>query len=152
MDIMYWRFPTWHGYEDYVYRVESKSRLSRAGGFYCEPVAWDGSTPIVKLNGAEHRGVRCDEHGDTFPPSEIPPQKAASPVPIDAWSTQVGGDHYCKLPIQPFQYSMANGLDPMQHTIIKYVTRFRDKGGLVDLSKAKQTIDLLIAFEQSKEK
>lgn len=65
----------------------------------------------------------------------------------DVWKTQVGGDHYSKLRIQPFQYSMANGLDPMQHTIIKYVTRFRDKGGIHDLEKAKQTIDLLISFE-----
>lgn len=69
----------------------------------------------------------------------------------DIWKTQVGGDHYCKLPIQPFQYSMANGLDPMQHTIIKYVTRFRDKGGIADLEKAKQTIDLLIEWERARD-
>jgi hypothetical protein len=61
-----------------------------------------------------------------------------------ALGTQVGGDHYTKQAIQPFTYSMANKLDPMQHTIIKYVTRFRDKGGLKDLLKAKHTIDLLI--------
>jgi Protein of unknwon function (DUF3310) len=66
------------------------------------------------------------------------------------WNTQVGGDHYRKLPIQPFRYSMENGLDPMQHTIIKYVTRFRDKGGIADLEKAKQTIDLLIEWEKEK--
>jgi len=68
----------------------------------------------------------------------------------EVWKTQIGGDHYSKLPIQPFRYSMENGLDPMQHTIIKYVTRFRDKGGIADLEKAKQTIDLLIAFESEK--
>lgn len=66
------------------------------------------------------------------------------------WDTQVGGDHYRKLPIQPFRYSMENGLDPMQHTVIKYVTRFRDKGGIADLEKAKQTIDLLIEWEKEK--
>jgi len=42
---------------------------------------------------------------------------------------------------------MANGLDACQHTIIKYVTRFRDKGGLDDLEKAKHAIDLLIQHE-----
>ena len=68
----------------------------------------------------------------------------------NVWNTQVGGDHYCKLPIQPFQYSMENGLDPMQHTIIKYVTRFRDKNGIIDLEKAKQTIDLLIDYESNR--
>jgi len=66
----------------------------------------------------------------------------------EALTTQVGGGHYNALPIQPFQYSMANGLDPLQHTIIKYVTRFRDKGGEVDLEKAKHCIDLLIAYER----
>jgi len=60
---------------------------------------------------------------------------------------QVGGSHYSKLAIQPFQYSMANGLDPMQHTIIKYVTRFRDKGGRESLEKAIHTIQLLIDHE-----
>ncbi len=68
----------------------------------------------------------------------------------DVWNNQVGGDHYRKLPIQPFRYSMENGLDPMQHTIIKYVTRFRDKGGIADLEKARQTIDLLIEWEKEK--
>lgn len=63
---------------------------------------------------------------------------------------QIGGDHYTKLAIQPMQYSMANKLDACQHTVIKYVTRFRDKGGIQDLEKAKHVIDLLIEFEQSK--
>jgi len=66
---------------------------------------------------------------------------------MTALDTQVGGSHYCKLKIQPMEYSMANGLDACQHTVIKYVTRFRDKGGIVDLEKAKHTIDLLIQFE-----
>ncbi len=55
--------------------------------------------------------------------------------------------HYKQLPIQPFEYSYKNKLDPLQHTIIKYVTRFRDKNGLRDLLAAKQTIDILISFE-----
>lgn len=65
---------------------------------------------------------------------------------------QVGGDHYRKHKIQPMRFSMENGLDACQHTIIKYVTRFRDKGGIADLEKAKHTIDLLIQFEKEKQK
>lgn len=45
---------------------------------------------------------------------------------------------------------MANKLDACQHTIIKYVTRFRDKNGIEDLEKAKHVIDMLIAFEEKK--
>ncbi|MNK29168.1 hypothetical protein D3C87_475580 [compost metagenome] len=70
--------------------------------------------------------------------------------PISALAKQVGGDHYKGMPIQPFEYSMANGLDPCQHTAIKYVTRFRQKGGIQDLRKAIHTIELLIEFEQRK--
>lgn len=66
----------------------------------------------------------------------------------DALKQQVGGDHYKHLKIQPMEYSMANKLDACQHTIIKYVTRFRDKGGIQDLEKAKHCIDLLIQIEQ----
>lgn len=55
--------------------------------------------------------------------------------------------HYAKLAIQPMRYSMDNGLDPMQHTIIKYVTRFRDKGGKRDLLAARKTIDMLLEYE-----
>lgn len=68
-----------------------------------------------------------------------------------AEARQVGGDHYKNLPIQPMRYSMENGLDPCQHTIIKYVTRFRDKGGIADLEKAKHCIDLLIQYEREYE-
>lgn len=69
---------------------------------------------------------------------------------MSALQTQIGGDHYSKLTIQPMEYSMANGLDACQHTIIKYVTRFRDKGGLKDLEKARHVIDMLIEFESRK--
>lgn len=68
-----------------------------------------------------------------------------------ALDIQIGGDHYKTMPIQPMEYSMKNGLDACQHTIIKYVTRFREKGGIEDLEKAKHCIDLLIGFERGKE-
>ena len=69
---------------------------------------------------------------------------------VKATDTQVGGNHYTKLAIQPMRYSMKNGLDALQHTVIKYVTRFRDKNGIEDLEKAKHCIDMLIEFERYK--
>ena len=86
--------------------------------------------PVVLLN---------DKHS-TAPGVPLDPLKPAS-------ERQVGGDHYTKLKIQPMRYSLANRLDAAQHTIIKYVTRFRDKGGLADLQKARHTLDLLIEYE-----
>lgn len=66
---------------------------------------------------------------------------------MSAFETQVGGDHYTKLKIQPMEYSMANKLDACQHTVVKYVTRFRDKGGRRDLEKAMHVIQMLIDLE-----
>lgn len=65
-----------------------------------------------------------------------------------ALDTQVGGAHYKGMKIQPMEYSMANGLDACQHTAIKYISRFRQKGGIQDLEKAKHSIDMLIEFER----
>ena len=67
-----------------------------------------------------------------------------------ALDVQIGGDHYKSMPIQPMEFSMANGLDACQHTAIKYITRFRAKGGVQDLEKAKHVIDMLIEFELKK--
>lgn len=70
---------------------------------------------------------------------------------MSALDIQIGGDHYKSMPIQPMEYSMANKLDACQHTAIKYITRFREKGGIQDLEKAKHVIDMLIEFERNAE-
>lgn len=60
-----------------------------------------------------------------------------------ALDVQIGGNHYNKLKIQPFEYSLANNLGPAEHTAIKYLTRWKDKGGIKDLDKAIHTIQIL---------
>ena len=65
----------------------------------------------------------------------------------NAMERQVGGNHYKKYPIQPMEYAFKNRLDPLQFSIVKYVTRFRDKKGKEDLEKAKHCIDMLIELE-----
>lgn len=66
---------------------------------------------------------------------------------MKASGRQEGGNHYTKMAIQPFDYTMANGMDPMQHTAIKYISRFRQKGGTEDLRKAIHVIEMLIEWE-----
>ena len=65
------------------------------------------------------------------------------------YDTQVGGDHYKGMAIQPMQFSMANGLDACTHTAIKYLVR--KKGGKAkraeDLRKAIHCIQLLAQHE-----
>lgn len=57
-------------------------------------------------------------------------------------SQQVGGNHYKTAAIQPFEFSLANGLDAAAHSILKYVHRHADKGGLEDLRKADHIADI----------
>lgn len=64
---------------------------------------------------------------------------------------QEGGDHYKNYAIQPVDFAMRNGLDLCQANVVKYVCRFRDKGGLEDLKKARHYIDLLILYEYGAE-
>ena len=62
-------------------------------------------------------------------------------------ATQVGGNHYKKHAIQPIEYCQKNALNYCESNVVKYITRWRDKGGLEDLNKAKHYIDLLIELE-----
>ena len=64
-----------------------------------------------------------------------------------ALDTQIGGNHYKNLKIQPIEYIMANNLNYCQGNAIKYLTRYKDKNGLEDLKKAKHYIDILIQLE-----
>ena len=66
---------------------------------------------------------------------------------MTAKDKQVGGDHYKNLKIQPVEYIMANNLNYCEGNVIKYVTRYKQKGGIIDLEKAKHYIDLLIEQE-----
>jgi hypothetical protein len=66
---------------------------------------------------------------------------------IESLNYQEGGTHYKKYAIQPIEYIHANKLDFFQGSVVKYITRFRDKNGLEDLKKAKHFIDLLINLE-----
>ena len=63
-------------------------------------------------------------------------------------TAQVGGDHYRKLKIQPVEYIHANNIPFIEGCIIKYATRWRDKGGRRDLEKIKHFVDLLIELEK----
>ena len=129
-------------------------RLSETGVYrkeYASTWVWD----LSESNFIEEWRVHSDEkesHADhgVKPLACDDGPMASEQVHKSPLSTQIGGYHYTKLAIQPMRYSMENNLDPLQHTIIKYVTRFRDKNGIEDLEKAKHCIDMLIEFERDK--
>jgi hypothetical protein len=68
---------------------------------------------------------------------------------MSALLNQVSGDHYKDLPIQPVEYIHKNGIGFCEGAVIKYVTRWRSKGGFDDLRKAIHMIELLIEMEDA---
>lgn len=66
---------------------------------------------------------------------------------MDALEKQVGGNHYKNCKIQPIEFIVANNLDFLQGNVIKYICRYKNKNGIVDLEKAKHYIEMLIDFE-----
>lgn len=63
---------------------------------------------------------------------------------MSASDTQIGGSHYVDKAIQPWDYIWANGLGYFEGCIVKYVTRYAEKGGVQDLRKARHYLDKLI--------
>lgn len=57
---------------------------------------------------------------------------------------QVAGTHYKDKAIQPWDYIVGNNLGYLEGNIVKYVSRWKDKGGVDDLRKARHYLDKLI--------
>jgi len=55
--------------------------------------------------------------------------------------------HYANNKIEPIDYIIANGLTYCEGNVVKYISRWRRKGGMEDLKKAKQYIDFIIEKE-----
>lgn len=63
--------------------------------------------------------------------------------PKSALDTQIGGDHYKTMKIQPITFIMENNLSFAVGNIIKYICRYDKKNGLEDIQKARQYLDFL---------
>lgn len=78
-------------------------------------------------------------------------ESSVAPKPLPAIERQEGGGHYKSMKIQPFEYNHANGIPFAEGCIIKYVSRWKSKGGIEDLKKARHFLDLLIEAETKHE-
>ena len=79
----------------------------------------------------------------------LPAQAVATPEEEEAFamianSQQVGGDHYRDKAIQPWDYIASNELGYLEGNVVKYVSRWRNKGGVEDLKKAQHYLAKLI--------
>jgi len=66
---------------------------------------------------------------------------------MSANEIQVAGSHYKTKAIQPWDYIAANELGYFEGNIVKYVSRWKDKGGVQDLLKAQHYLDKLIELQ-----
>jgi hypothetical protein len=67
-----------------------------------------------------------------------------------AMDRQVGGSHYKNSAIQPIAFIHANDLPFIEGNVVKYICRWRSKGGISDLEKVKHYVEMLIEMEQAK--
>jgi hypothetical protein len=57
---------------------------------------------------------------------------------------QVGGSHYKTMKIQPIEFILANELPFCEGNVVKYICRYKQKGGVEDLNKVIHYARLLI--------
>jgi hypothetical protein len=65
--------------------------------------------------------------------------------------TQVGGNHYKDLKIQPIEYIHANGFDFLTSNVIKYASRHKRKNGAQDIRKAIHYCQLILKLDYGEE-
>ena len=102
----------------------------------------------IEWQNREFDKAALDVHSPWLPPPPVADAEANETRGVTPLLTQIGGAHYKKLKIQPVEYVHANGIGYFEGTAIKYLTRWKDKGGIEDLRKAIHFIELLIQLEQ----
>lgn len=66
---------------------------------------------------------------------------------MSALDVQISGNHYKDKGIQPIIYIYANDLGFCAGNVVKYVTRYKTKGGAADIRKAIHYLELLLELE-----
>lgn len=67
-----------------------------------------------------------------------------------AFDHEEGESNYSQMAIQPALYCIKNGLNFAEGNVVKYVSRWRRRGGIRDLKKARHYLDMLIEEEEGK--
>jgi len=118
------------------------------------------------------KGVTKNVSGQTlydYTAKTIAPKRAKRAKPVLLWkdiiavtpeedeamskianATQVGGTHYKDKKLQPWDAIAAWDCGFLDGNVIKYVVRYRSKGGVEDLKKARHYLDKLIELEELK--
>lgn len=71
---------------------------------------------------------------------------------MSTFETQVGGNHYRRMAIQPTEYIHKNKLGWCEGNVVKYISRHQFKNGKEDVLKARDYIDKLLELAYGEEK
>ena len=128
---------------DIIHRTGPTNKIKgmEQGGHYVVKSFLNGGSDWIAVEGIEGEWF----HSDYFEPSD---RISTAVKATTALTVQHGGNHYKGLKIQPVEYIMANNIPYMEGNVIKYLTRWREKGGVQDLNKAKHYIEMLIENEE----
>jgi hypothetical protein len=85
---------------------------------------------------------------DEYPQEKLDGSQTASgwPYNVAPSERQIGGDHYKQFAIQPSEYILKNNIGWLEGNAIKYLSRWKQKGGRQDLEKAKHYVELLLEW------
>lgn len=72
------------------------------------------------------------------------PPRLKSEVQVDHQEAQIKPSYYGISP-DPIEYALAHNLSFIEANVVKYVTRWKFKGGVTDLKKARECLNRLIA-------
>lgn len=118
---------------NFVYQVQFAMRKKEKAGFAREARMVAGELPLEHPMFAKK------------PTRVLPGSKAKG-----ANAVQVGGQHYKTKGTQPWDVIIEWNMGFLDGNALKYLVRFRDKGGVEDLQKARHYIDKLIEVEGGK--
>lgn len=70
---------------------------------------------------------------------------------MSALDTQVSGNHYKDMAIQPVEFIYKNKMDYLSGNVIKYISRHKSKNGAEDVKKAIHYCQLILLMEYGNE-
>ena len=82
--------------------------------------------------------------------AEAEHQSKPQPAQGGANSRQIGGSHYKQFTYETWDVILDWGLGYLDGNAVKYLSRWRHKGRLEDLKKARHYLDKLIEVEEAK--
>ncbi len=101
--------------------------------------------PLPLCSTCDFRKRRRQAYEELYGP--LPAGGVKPPPQPAALDQQVAGNHYKGMAIQPAEYCQKNKLSYCESSVIRYVSRHREKNGREDIEKAIHCLQLLLEME-----